>query len=870
MLSNMANEISLYPLGELPTSSALSSDQQKDVRDLVYAMLRSLDGTVTYGTVSEVFRLSERGVQLGSSDFDTAPFSVTMAGLLRATGASISGTITATAGTIGGFTLSATTLTATNLILDSAGQRISLGSGNDIVILDADDATYRAWIGHTTAASAPFSVTKAGAVFASAGTIAGWDLAPSTLTSASGGIVLSDTAETIRVGSGTPHILIDGASGNIGTSSFASGLVGWRIEKTGDAEFNNLTARGEFHTQVLSYGEVHATAGTQLWSKSAGKLKSDVATLTSPSTFNVDIDDPDTGHIQVFSTGDILRIKDGSGFDNWLTISSVSDQTTFYRYVCTKNSGTNTTFRAGAAVVDYGASGQGAAMLTVDSANSPYLSIFTHAGSPWSALTEKVRLGNLAGITDPIFGSLSGYGLWTDNVYLTGSVFASAGRFGTSTNYWNISSSSLVATGSGDVALRAGQTDYATGTGFWLGLKSGTAKFSIGNTTDYLTWDGSVLTIAGTLSATAGTIGGFSIGADYIRDTANTFGLSSTVTGGDDVRFWAGDTFANRSTAPLRITESGKLYATGAVVNGSTLGFEDIYGDGSDGNVTISMDTTLTRDMFYDSLTVNNGVSLNTGSFRIFCRTSLTNNGTIHRNGNAGGNGSTGTGGTAGAALADGSLKGSVAGQAGPSVRNTAGVAGTSAAKSLGVVGAAGGSGDNTTGADPAGGAAGAKTGAVFNTPRNAMAAYLLYDFLPSGDNLRSSAGSGSGASGDFIGGGNFGGGGGSASPGGIVAIYSKIITNTGTISANGANGGNGGNGSSTAGNSGGGGGGGGGSSGGVILLVYSSLTNSGSLSVAGGTGGAAGVSSFNGTLGGGTAAAGGNGSTGVVIQLQI
>lgn len=91
------------------------------------------------------------------------------------TGASgtFSGTITASAGTIGGFSISATALTASNFSLDSSGQRLTLGSGNDIVIADADDATYRLWAGNATAASAPFSVGKDGALTASNATITG-------------------------------------------------------------------------------------------------------------------------------------------------------------------------------------------------------------------------------------------------------------------------------------------------------------------------------------------------------------------------------------------------------------------------------------------------------------------------------------------------------------------------------------------------------------------------------------------------------------------------------------------------------------------------------------------------------------------------
>lgn len=44
--------------------------------------------------------------------------------------------------------------------------------------------------------------------------------------------------------------------------------------------------------------------------------------------------------------------------------------------------------------------------------------------------------------------------------------------------------------------IKGGQTDYATGTGFFLGY-SGNYKFSIGSTTNYLRWDGAYLTLKG-------------------------------------------------------------------------------------------------------------------------------------------------------------------------------------------------------------------------------------------------------------------------------------------------------------------------------------------------------------------------------------
>jgi hypothetical protein len=118
--------------------------------------------------------------------------------------------------------------------------------------------------------------------------------------------------------------------------------------------------------------------------------------------------------------------------------------------------------------------------------------------------------------------------------------------------------------------IRGGQTAYDTGTGFFLGYSGAAYKFSIGNgSTQKLLWDGTSLTITGSLSATTGAIGGFDIGADYIRDAANSMGLASTVTGGDDVRFWAGAAFASRSTAPFRVTEAGAMVASSATITGA-------------------------------------------------------------------------------------------------------------------------------------------------------------------------------------------------------------------------------------------------------------------------------------------------------------
>ena len=83
-----------------------------------------------------------------------------------------------------------------------------------------------------------------------------------------------------------------------------------------------------------------------------------------------------------------------------------------------------------------------------------------------------------------------------------------------------------------------------------------------------------------------------------------------------------------------------------------------IYGDGSDGDVTIAGTITLTRDMYYNNLVIPTGTILDPAGYRVFVKGTISGIGTIRRNGNAGSSVAlnTVTGGAAGAALNQGSL----------------------------------------------------------------------------------------------------------------------------------------------------------------------------------------------------------------------
>jgi len=59
------------------------------------------------------------------------------------------------------------------------------------------------------------------------------------------------------------------------------------------------------------------------------------------------------------------------------------------------------------------------------------------------------------------------------------------------------------------------------------------------------------------------------------------------------------------------------------------IGNDSVYGTGSDANVVIASNTSLSRDMYYNNLTINAGTMLNTNGFKVFVKDTLTLNGNI-------------------------------------------------------------------------------------------------------------------------------------------------------------------------------------------------------------------------------------------------
>lgn len=148
--------------------------------------------------------------------FNNGTFSVDYNGALYASNANISGTITASLGTIGGFTLSSTSIASSTITINSSTNRITIGvpGTNPCIRLDADEGIF---IGHSTFSSAPFSVTMQGGLKASSGTIGGFTISSSSLTRTGTG-----TATRLQVGD---ECVLTGSSvsaGSISGAIFAS------------------------------------------------------------------------------------------------------------------------------------------------------------------------------------------------------------------------------------------------------------------------------------------------------------------------------------------------------------------------------------------------------------------------------------------------------------------------------------------------------------------------------------------------------------------------------------------------------------------------------------------------------------------------
>lgn len=404
------------------------------------------------------------------------------------------------------------------------------------------------------------------------------------------------------------------------SSNYVSQTTGWGIGGDGSADFRYLFT-DELRAKVFTADLESVLAGSQRVTKSFSTISQTFTCPAAGSTSTLWVADaPTFGDAAVFVSGDAVVIRNMSrvAFGPFTITDCVGVVTSYadgsganagqQSWTFTRNSGGNAGSMTAATQVavkqlaqDLGTTGNGYVETSaVDGAagvNAPYTQVVTWATAPVDAnLTVRTRFGNLKGITGTTeYGLIAGTYSASNGAYLRASD-QSFDLHGITAKWWAGSSNVVtIAPGGGSPYLGIGNgppTSCCTTAGIFLGWDNAASKAKASFYSDannFFTFDGTKLTwkaanttldasgnltasnatLSGTITATLGAIGGFDIGSDYVRDAANSFGLASTVTGGDDVRFWAGNTFANRATAPFRLTEAGAFTATNATITGA-------------------------------------------------------------------------------------------------------------------------------------------------------------------------------------------------------------------------------------------------------------------------------------------------------------
>lgn len=308
------NEDGYFSLGTKltfdPTSSLLS------INGTIVSTAGSIGGwniqanKLTSGTGSSTVGIASSGgypFYAGASNPAVAPFRVTDTGLLTASGVDLSGHMVATSGSIGGWSITAASISsggATPIVLNSSGKitvgnpnwansangfyadntgkfglgskltwdttnliidgtitaasgtiggwsidtaKLYAGTGSNFIALSSDNAVeYRTWAGHPTPASAPFFITKTGGLYANNASISGL----LTSSSISGSLI---TGTQITGGSITGNYISGGSvSGGYitGGSIFGPAISGGTV--TGGSVYGGLISGASVVGTVVS------------------------------------------------------------------------------------------------------------------------------------------------------------------------------------------------------------------------------------------------------------------------------------------------------------------------------------------------------------------------------------------------------------------------------------------------------------------------------------------------------------------------------------------------------------------------------------------------------------------------------------------
>lgn len=201
----------------------------------------------------------------------------------------ISGTVTATSGTIGGWTIGSTDLTAD-------------GGATGI----ASSGSYRIWTGDANPANAEFSVTSAGALKSTSGTIGGW-----TINGISG----------FYLGSGASQRGIDTGSTTFYAGSSTPSAAPFNVSSSGVLNATGATITGNITASSLSISGTASFAGGSMLLPNGGSITASNVDLNQGTLDNMSID----GTLTIGGSGKIQWAGGNSYIDSnsmTLTIGS--------------------------------------------------------------------------------------------------------------------------------------------------------------------------------------------------------------------------------------------------------------------------------------------------------------------------------------------------------------------------------------------------------------------------------------------------------------------------------------------------------------------------------------------------------------------
>ena len=324
-------------------------------------------------------------------------------------------------------------------------------------------------------------------------------------------------------------------SDNFSSKNFTSGALGsgHRI-KDGNAEFQNLTVRGQFSVFEFLIQQVKAIGGKFCVSPAAIKTVSVEETENGYKCFF----NTDSGTIMnPFVVGDqaFHQVFDGQKMKRyWRLVTEVgADYFVLSKTDCEANSGIP---EADEEIVLLGnrtdINRQSAIMISAYDNNSPYIAFYAGINSYSFEGKEPMRTGNLNGIVDEDFGQLTGFGLYCQNVYMKG--------------VFRLMSGKTVEESIGDVKsnldnLQVGGTNLLNGTTLdWVDATNASPLYYVDSV--YLPQlRGKQITYSGLIKG--------------INAQANTIGLETDITYTDESHVYENIFFGNRGNFEIQVQE---------------------------------------------------------------------------------------------------------------------------------------------------------------------------------------------------------------------------------------------------------------------------------------------------------------------------